>query len=342
MTTQDLKTTPEGQLQMQQDVIKDREARLAQAITEGDERKARATEHVLQGLRRQHEHLQAACDAFRQYGCGTILRHNSDDRWIILLPDASEPGKFRHQTFTRDSFSGHMTFDSIGEAVLDAASCGYTISDQNALDRLSREPEWERGVRYLETVRKLGRREISMDEANIEIADAQEDFTNAIHDKIADDDELMCALMGYMSGDDVSSIETPALNDRLKAYMERLPRVRRDAPLNAFRRAQPIGAPPQARGWQSWSVSGSERHFTRAQVETEVLERTTGQGLDLERLGQRYGKKIGQAIQFGTQGEWLLLNDVAGPLRMVGLLSGQQILDAINDRKDSEYTDPTP
>lgn len=89
---------------------------------------------------------QSALDAYLETGDGTILRHPTRDRWVMLLPDASRPGKYRTQEFGYEGFIGHQCFESPEEAAIDAGSNGYTLPDPDRLDVLAATPRWQDGM----------------------------------------------------------------------------------------------------------------------------------------------------------------------------------------------------
>ena len=101
-----------------------------------------------------------------------------------------------------------------------------------------------------------------------------------------------------------------ALNDRLLAYIRRLPPVPADSYL-AFYRNQPRGARAWARGWASWTTNEDQTRFFGGR-DFEVLKRKGAQGINLERLGDARGKITGDFHQYGSQAEWLLLNESVG------------------------------
>ncbi|MBB4868161.1 hypothetical protein HNP46_007081 [Pseudomonas nitritireducens] len=81
-----------------------------------------------------------------QLEVGLTLKHCMRDAWGIILPDASQPGRFRWQAFQRDGFTGRNTFDSMEECLGDLVDDGYGAPDPGALDRVADTVEWRRGM----------------------------------------------------------------------------------------------------------------------------------------------------------------------------------------------------
>lgn len=101
---------------------------------------------VIPSNQRQHDKLESAFAAFAKTGHGTELSHPDGKRHAMLLPDASEQGKYRYQRFDKDGFSGHVTRDTAEEAIADAASQGYAVHNTGILDKLAATPDWDHGM----------------------------------------------------------------------------------------------------------------------------------------------------------------------------------------------------
>lgn len=124
--------------------------------------------------------------------------------------------------------------------------------------------------------------------------------SETVYREMAADDDLMMAIESWMvDGDLLSSGQ----NARLRGFMARMPIVERQ-----FKRGQPAGAKPWDRGWASWSTSDSAEKFFMDSPRSELLTRFSGRGINLEQLGLFYGRRIGAAVNWGLQGEWLLDN----------------------------------
>ena len=77
---------------------------------------------------------------------GLILSNMAHDAWALFLEDASAPGKFRYQLFTKKGFGKHVTHNSLGEALEDAYGLGYRFPDEGSLDRVAGTDEWNTGM----------------------------------------------------------------------------------------------------------------------------------------------------------------------------------------------------
>ncbi len=73
---------------------------------------------------------------------------NKDGRHAFVLPDASQPGKWRVSYFDKDGFSRHESEPTREKAQQSLARDGYTIEDKGALDRLASTKEWARGTDF--------------------------------------------------------------------------------------------------------------------------------------------------------------------------------------------------
>ena len=72
---------------------------------------------------------------------------NGDGRYGLVLPDASEPGRFRVSYYDKHSFSHHVTVDSPVEAVRDAVKNGLTeATKEPMMPKLAQTKDWAWGV----------------------------------------------------------------------------------------------------------------------------------------------------------------------------------------------------
>jgi hypothetical protein len=93
-----------------------------------------------------HKNLQAAFTAFEEHGDGTELSNKDGRRHAVLLPDASEPGRYRYQIFDQNGMVSHHTEDTAEQAVADAAAQGFYIPATGILDRLASTDVWAHGM----------------------------------------------------------------------------------------------------------------------------------------------------------------------------------------------------
>lgn len=133
---------------------------------------------------------------------------------------------------------------------------------------------------------------------------SRERDADQVYKEMASDEDLIAALETYMVNGDAPE---GALNDRLVAYMGRLPPVPADSYLT-FYRNQPSWGKPWERGWASWTTNEDQTRFFGG-TGFEVLKRKGVQGVSLERLGEERSRLTGEYHQYGSQAEWLVLND---------------------------------
>lgn len=136
---------------------------------------------------------------------------------------------------------------------------------------------------------------------------AQQDaeaVSEAIYKEMAADDELVAALEAWMVD---GTQPDAATNEKLLGYMRRMPPVPRDSYLT-FYRGQPRGVAPHSRGWASWTTNpDTTRFFTEG--DSEVLQRKGVQGISLEQIALWRTRLTGELTDYGSQGEWLVLNE---------------------------------
>jgi hypothetical protein len=94
---------------------------------------------------RDHAELAAAFAVFDSIGDGAELSTADGKRHCILVPDASEPGRYRYSMFDARGFFSHSAHNTAAEAVADAARAGFTVAAPGILDRLATTQEWEHG-----------------------------------------------------------------------------------------------------------------------------------------------------------------------------------------------------
>lgn len=98
----------------------------------------------------RHKRLQVVYAELDKIGPGMIVQNESGDSWAMILPDASEPGRYRYSSFRHIGWTGHYTTDTIDEAVLEAYKSGFTqVSPSDTLDKLSGTTDWKKGCERL-------------------------------------------------------------------------------------------------------------------------------------------------------------------------------------------------
>jgi GNAT superfamily N-acetyltransferase len=78
--------------------------------------------------------------------CAIVRSASGRAQWKMILRDASEPGKWRTQSFDERGFSGHKSFDTQELAIKDAAETGFSVRDDGALDRIQDSHQFQRGI----------------------------------------------------------------------------------------------------------------------------------------------------------------------------------------------------
>lgn len=99
-----------------------------------------------------------------------IVRHeDSESRWVMILADASSQGKWRTQSFDKNGFGGHMTFNTKELAIENAAGMGFTVRDDGALDRIQDTHEFQRGLYAADLILQYNMGQIDMAQFNAAI-----------------------------------------------------------------------------------------------------------------------------------------------------------------------------
>jgi hypothetical protein len=109
--------------------------------------------------------------AYQDQGIGLTLK--SESNFCVVLPDATEPGRFRYQTFDVTGFIGHVTRNTVEEVLLDAVRSGFReIDTSDILDKFSKTREWAKGSAVNDLVRKVNCGDLTYDEANRQYEEA--------------------------------------------------------------------------------------------------------------------------------------------------------------------------
>ena len=86
------------------------------------------------------------------------------ERYAVVLPDASQAGKWRVSYFDERGFSSHHVEPTRDAAVKSMVSDGFTIESKGTLDELAATREWKLGTDYAEIIDRLNRGLITHDE----------------------------------------------------------------------------------------------------------------------------------------------------------------------------------
>ena len=108
--------------------------------------------------------LEFLLDQFKNHGLGMTLKHSKRDAWGIVLPDASEPGRFRWQAFQRDGFTGHSTHETPELCIGEMLDDGYVLLDMGVLDRLAATVEWQRGMEIVAVIQACNAGQMTFEE----------------------------------------------------------------------------------------------------------------------------------------------------------------------------------
>ena len=114
---------------------------------------------------KDHARLAAAFAVFDSIGDGAELSTADGSRYCVLLPDASEPGRYRYSVFNARGFYSHSTHNTAAEAVADAARAGFTVAAPGVLDRLAVTQEWAHGMAVSDVMQKHNGGRLSWSEA---------------------------------------------------------------------------------------------------------------------------------------------------------------------------------
>ena len=85
-------------------------------------------------------------------------------RYAVVLPDASQQGKWRISYFDERGFSSHHVEETRDAAVKSMVSDGFTIESRGTLDELAATREWKLGTDYADIIDQLNRKIITHDE----------------------------------------------------------------------------------------------------------------------------------------------------------------------------------
>lgn len=127
------------------------------------------------GIRDEQLARQAKLDImyehFDKTGLGCTFASEKGDRFALILPDASVPGKFRYQQFASFGWINHYTCDTLDEVVFEAYEAGMRVpAPQETLDKMASTLEWAKGTERLELITKVNRGQLTW-EASLVLSD---------------------------------------------------------------------------------------------------------------------------------------------------------------------------
>jgi len=83
------------------------------------------------------------------------------EQYALILPDASEPGRFRAQMFDAKGFFAHSTRDTALEVLELLVTEGYTELATGALEQLSQSTDWKLGMFQTNLIAEVNRGRLS-------------------------------------------------------------------------------------------------------------------------------------------------------------------------------------
>lgn len=97
---------------------------------------------------------------------GLELASECGKRWAFLLPDMTEPGRWRLQYFDERGFSGHGIYDTEEQLLEAALDAGFRRCDAGSLDRLAQLPSFQRGNFAADLIQRINLRELTHAQAH--------------------------------------------------------------------------------------------------------------------------------------------------------------------------------
>ena len=117
----------------------------------------------------RHKALQALYAELDQFGLGMIVQNESGDSFALILPDASEPGRFRYSAFRAIGWMTHYTCDTIDEVIREAFQAGFRlVAPRDTLEKMSVTAEWLKGCERLQFITAHNCGELSWNQMLVE------------------------------------------------------------------------------------------------------------------------------------------------------------------------------
>lgn len=92
---------------------------------------------------------------------GVQMSNKQKTQFIVFLPDASEPGRFRYSCFDIHGFYSHLTFDTYVDALKGAWIAGFTQPASNVLEDFSTTELWQAGSKRTALIMALNLGQLS-------------------------------------------------------------------------------------------------------------------------------------------------------------------------------------
>ena len=124
-----------------------------EALKKPQKTKAEFKAHVAELRDKKETGIQSLKDSNDGNTIGIEAQSTDGKRFAVVLPDASEPGRFRVQNYDKSSFSGHQVYNTEQEALDAMWADGYRKSAQGAMNKLEGTPAWKQGMKFSDQVR---------------------------------------------------------------------------------------------------------------------------------------------------------------------------------------------
>lgn len=122
-------------------------------------------QRLIKSAQKKNAAYQRVMFAFLETGVGLTLARKG--QWALILPDASEPGRYRYQLFDESGFIGHVVRDSGEETVKEAFIEGFReVAEGDVLATLSKTDKWKVGTLRNDLISQVNRGQITHEEAN--------------------------------------------------------------------------------------------------------------------------------------------------------------------------------
>lgn len=124
------------------------------------------TDDFMLHIARLQERTARRVAALGDITAGAIVRQQSGERWAFLLPDMTEPGRWRMQYFDAHGFSGHGIYDTPEQLAGAAFAEGFRMRDDGALDRVQALASFQRGNYAADLIRLVNLGQIQFADVN--------------------------------------------------------------------------------------------------------------------------------------------------------------------------------
>ncbi|WGK63423.1 hypothetical protein QAO71_17935 (plasmid) [Halopseudomonas sp. SMJS2] len=126
-------------------------------------------DEIITRLREKQACLDQMFKHFEEVGFGAIFGNesNTHKQWVLILPDASHPGKFRYQMFGIHGWNSHFTCNTPEEVIFEACEAGCCIpAETSILDTLATTKDWQWGMERLDVITRMNNGQLSHEAAH--------------------------------------------------------------------------------------------------------------------------------------------------------------------------------